>query len=106
MATPQELLCGAFASAALCLAGCASEPMASASQFAAKDAIEFEQSKLIIEHNATALDTGFQGFVDGEPWSHLTVRNSNGDSVLEIRGMDELRDTGLTELFFETDEPP
>jgi hypothetical protein len=28
-----------------------------------------EKAKLLIEHNATDEDTGFQGFADGEPWN-------------------------------------
>jgi len=106
MITPRSPLCAALAGAALSLAGCASEPSTTAARADAKDAIAFEQAKLLVEHNATARDTGFQGFVDGEPWSHLTVRDADGKPVLDIKSSGELRDTGLTELFFETDEPP
>lgn len=67
--------------------------------------LEFEQAKILIEHNATAEDTGFQGFVDGDPWNRLTVTAPGGAPVLSVRGVGRLQELGLTELFFETDEP-
>jgi len=66
--------------------------------------LALEQAKLLIEHNATDLDTGFQGFIDGEGWSRLTVTGPGG-KVLEIDGKGTLGDLGLTELFFESVEP-
>jgi hypothetical protein len=66
----------------------------------------FAEAKLIIEHNATDEDTGFQAFVDGEPWNRLSVEGPDGRNLLDIRARDELKALGLTELFFETDEPP
>ena len=30
-------------------------------------------AKILIEHNSTDEDTGFQGFADGEPWNELTI---------------------------------
>jgi hypothetical protein len=70
------------------------------------DTIELASAKLIIEHNATDEDTGFQGFVDGEPWRQLQLRDPEGRTNLEINARGELRELGLTELFFETNEPP
>jgi hypothetical protein len=61
--------------------------------------------KLLIEHNATAEDTGFQVFLDGEPWNRLDIEGPDGRPLLEIRGRGALRRLGLTELFFETNEP-
>jgi hypothetical protein len=68
--------------------------------------IPFADVKLLIEHNATAKDTGFQVFLDGEPWNALTIEDPNERPLLEIRGRGALRTLGLTELFFETNEPP
>ncbi|HET8580520.1 MAG TPA: hypothetical protein VFL31_05935 [Nitrospiraceae bacterium] len=67
--------------------------------------IPLKEAKLIIEHNATAEDTGFQGFVDSEGWKSLTVTGPEG-KVLTLTGQGKLGNLGLTELFFETVEPP
>jgi hypothetical protein len=70
------------------------------------DPPRLKEAKLNIEHNATDHDTGFQGFVDSEGWQSLTVTSPNGTPVLRIQGQNELGQLGLTELFFETVEPP
>jgi hypothetical protein len=70
----------------------------------ADNAVPLKEAKLIIEHNATDLDTGFQGFIDSESWSEITVAGPDGE-VLRFEGLGRLRDLGLTELFFETVEP-
>ena len=61
-------------------------------------------AKLIIEHNATDADTGFQGFVDSEGWKNLTFTGPGGEA-LSLTGQGALSNLGLTELFFETVEP-
>jgi len=63
-------------------------------------------AKLLIEHNATDEDTGFQGFVDGDPWNELVISGPGGDQILTVFTEGGLLDFGLTELFFETSEPP
>ena len=63
-----------------------------------------KEAKLIIEHNATDNDTGFQGFVDSEGWKSLVLTGPTGE-LLTINGQGELGKLGLTELFFETVEP-
>ena len=91
------------------IAGCASE--ASTSQQSPplareRETIELAQAKLLVEHNATDEDTGFQGFVDGEPWKQLDIRDPNGKLTASFEAKGNLQPLGLTELFFETDEPP
>jgi hypothetical protein len=71
-----------------------------------EEELEFSESRLLIEHNATAQDTGFQGFVDGEPWNRLEIVAPGGAAVLSVKGVGPLRALGMTELFFETQEPP
>ena len=66
--------------------------------------VPLKEAKLNIEHNATDRDTGFQGFVDSEGWRRLEVRGPNGQ-VLALEGRGSLAKLGVTELFFETDEP-
>jgi hypothetical protein len=63
------------------------------------------QAKLLIEHNATDEDTGFQGFADGDPWNELTIAGPEKDAVVRVNAAGGLFDFGLTELFFETSEP-
>lgn len=63
-------------------------------------------AKLLIEHNATDEDTGFQGFADGDPWNELVISDPNGEQILTVYPETGLFDFGLTELFFETSEPP
>lgn len=66
--------------------------------------IPIKQAKLIIEHNATDKDTGFQGFIDSKGWQRLEVTGPKG-VVLSFEGRGKLGSLGLTELFFETVEP-
>ncbi len=70
------------------------------------DEILFAQTHLIIELNDTAGDVGVQVFLDGDPWRQLRVFNPSGRRILEIRGTGSLELQGLTELFFESSEPP
>lgn len=66
--------------------------------------IPLKEAKLIIEHNAKDNDTGFQGFIDSEGWSKITVTGPDG-LILTFKGEGKLGELGLTELFFETVEP-
>ena len=66
--------------------------------------IPLKEAKLIIEHNAKAEDTGFQGFIDSEGWNKITLTGPKG-KVLDFKATGMLGKLGLTELFFETVEP-
>jgi len=70
----------------------------------AAETVPLKETKLIIEHNATDRDTGFQAFVDSEGWQRLELIGPQG-VVLRFEGKGELGELGLTELFFETVEP-
>lgn len=63
-----------------------------------------KQAKLVVEHNATDDDTGFQVFVDAEGWHQLQIIGPNG-IVTEVQGRGPVNDLGMTELFFESVEP-
>jgi hypothetical protein len=41
-----------------------------------------KEAKLNIEHNATDLDTGFQGALDGEGWQRLEVIGPEGKIIM------------------------
>ena len=73
-------------------------------EFSKKETVPLKEAKLIIEHNDTDEDTGFQGFIDSEGWKKITVTGPDG-KVLKFEGKDDLGKLGLTELFFETVEP-
>ncbi len=79
----------------------AARPVAAA---ASAENTPLKAAKLIIEHNATDEDTGFQGFVDSEGWQNLTFTGPGGEA-LTLNGQGTLSNLGLTELFFETVEP-
>jgi hypothetical protein len=64
-----------------------------------------ESAKILIEHNSTDEDTGFQGFLDGDPWDELTVTGPLGERILTVSTRGTFVGFGLTELFFETNEP-
>jgi hypothetical protein len=66
---------------------------------------QLAEAKLLIEHNATDEDTGFQGFADGDPWKQLTIRGPDGQLIVTVTAQGGLNNFGLTELFFETSEP-
>ncbi len=76
-------------------------PMALA-QAAGEGALK--QAKVIIEHNATDNDTGFQAFVDADGWEKLEIIGPKG-LVAEFSGRDAVGELGMTELFMESHEP-
>jgi hypothetical protein len=65
---------------------------------------KLKQAKLIVEHNATDKDTGFQAFVDADGWEKLEIIGPNGP-VAEFQGRDAVGALGMTELFMESHEP-
>jgi hypothetical protein len=71
-----------------------------------EEAVPLKEAKLNIEHNATDLDTGFQGAIDSEGWEQLAVTAPDGSLVMTLEGHGKWGTLGLTELFFETVEPP
>jgi hypothetical protein len=64
-----------------------------------------KDAKVLIEHNSTDRDTGFQGFGDGDPWNQLTIAGPGSTTILTVNAEGGLFDFGLTELFYETSEP-
>ena len=67
-------------------------------------AAPLKQAKIIIEHNATDEDTGFQAFVDADGWERLEIIGPEV-VVAQFDGHGIVKNLGLTELFFETTEP-
>lgn len=67
--------------------------------------IELDEARVFIEYNATDGDLGIQFFWDGEAWDRMRVEDGRGHTVLRVRADRNLADQGLTEGFFESDEP-
>ncbi len=68
--------------------------------------LEFDRSRLYIEYNATDEDVGVQVSLDGEPWRLLCVFDPKGRKIMTIQNSGSLKKQGLTELFWESSEPP
>ena len=67
-------------------------------------AAQFEDAKIIFETNFSDEDTGIQIFLDGGPWKEVEITGPSGE-ILEIEAEGRLRNFGLTEAFFESNEP-
>ena len=71
-----------------------------------KPAIKYEVADLFIETNATDRDIGLQLFLDADAWDTFKLLDPKGRQVMqEGRTKGRLRGWGLTEYFWETDEP-
>jgi len=70
------------------------------------DEIEFAEAHVFFELNNTDGDLGIHALIDGEPWKRLKIEDQNERTILNIRVRSRLRRQGLTELFFESAEPP
>jgi hypothetical protein len=66
----------------------------------------FEVAKIFLELNHTDGDLGIHALVDGEAWRKLTIEGPNEVEILTVWARGRLGRQGLTELFFESDEPP
>ena len=67
--------------------------------------IPLDRARIIFEFNQTDNDLGVQVFLDGEAWKSLKITSPTGQVILEVSGRSSLGKIGLTELFFEGEEP-
>jgi len=67
--------------------------------------IPFDEASIFLELNHTDGDLGIHAFVDGDAWAQLEIESPNEREQLKIMAKGSLRRHGLTELFFESDEP-
>ena len=73
-----------------------------------EEELEFEEADLFLELNDTDGDLGLQGFVEGDAWKSLEIEGPDrvGEPLLmNIWLRNGLRRQGLSEFFFESDEP-
>jgi hypothetical protein len=66
----------------------------------------FATTKIIFEFNSTDQDLGIQVTLDGAPWREVKIVDPDGLTIFEVEGEGSLKNFGLTELFFESNEPP
>jgi hypothetical protein len=67
---------------------------------------EFEVARVSLELNDTDGDLGFHGVVDGDEWTSLDIVAPDGSRLLSVATRNALRRQGLTEIAFESAEPP
>ncbi|MGH9868037.1 MAG: hypothetical protein ACREAA_07740 [Candidatus Polarisedimenticolia bacterium] len=65
----------------------------------------FDQAQIFFEFNSTDNDLGVQVKLDGEAWKRLRIFGPGDRRLLNLNLEGRLAKLGLTELFFESDEP-
>ena len=65
----------------------------------------FDDARIRIEVNATDGDAGIQVDLDGDAWESVRILSPDGGRILEVAGRGSVARQGLTELFFEGEEP-
>ena len=71
-----------------------------------EEEIPFDVAQVFFELNNTDGDLGIHALIDGEPWKHVIIEDPRERRILGIGLRGRLRRQGLTELFFESAEPP
>lgn len=67
---------------------------------------EFGEAQLYLELNHTDGDLGIHGLIDGDEWKSLEIEAPNEQLLMNVWVRNNLRLQGLTEIFFESAEPP
>jgi hypothetical protein len=70
------------------------------------DEIPFDEAEIFFELNDTDGDLGIHALIDGEPWMRLKIEDPTERKILDVKVQGRLQRQGLTELFFESAEPP
>ncbi|MGH8243146.1 MAG: hypothetical protein ACRETY_07315 [Steroidobacteraceae bacterium] len=70
-----------------------------------EEELEFEEADLFLELNDTDGDLGLQGFLEGDAWKRLEIEGPGDTELMNIWLRSGLRRQGLSEFFFESDEP-
>lgn len=91
--------------AILALAMGASAPAVWAAPRPAEARIPLSDARIIVELNATDQDAGIQMFLDGEAWRSMKIFDPKGRKLVDVFSKGTVGALGLTELFFESEEP-
>jgi len=67
---------------------------------------QFSEAEIFFELNDTDGDLGIHGSIDGDPWLDLEIEGPGDRRLLNIFSQGRLRTQGMTQLFFESAEPP
>jgi hypothetical protein len=74
-------------------------------QKADKEELEFEEAHIYLELNDTDGDLGIHGLIDGDAWKYLEIEGPDERTLMNVLIRGRLRRQGMTEFFFESDEP-
>jgi hypothetical protein len=88
------------------LAGASAFAGGNGSENGEEQEIPFDEARLYFELNHTDGDLGIHSLVDGDEWKRLEIDDPNDVRMLDVFVRGRLRKQGLTEVFFESAEPP
>lgn len=89
-------------SAAVALAIVVSTSVAWANE---EEVAEFDETKVLVEINATDGDAGFHALFDADAWKEARMYDPDENRILEVAASGILAAQGVTEDFFESSEP-
>ena len=67
--------------------------------------LPFSEAQLYFELNHTDGDLGIHGLIDGDAWKSLEIEGPGEQLLMNVWIRGSLRKQGMTEIFFESDEP-
>lgn len=67
--------------------------------------VEFDETAVLVEINATDGDIGFHTLLDADAWKDVRIDAPDGQLLFKEQAKGSLADQGLTENVFESDEP-
>jgi len=65
----------------------------------------FSEAEVLVEINATDGDAGFQGKIDGDPWTSASLRGPSWTNLFSFRLIGDAALQGFTEFVWESAEP-
>lgn len=71
-----------------------------------EEARPFGEAQLFFELNNTDGDLGIHAKIDGDPWKQLWIMTPDESVLLSVTARGNLRRQGMTEIAFESAEPP
>jgi hypothetical protein len=69
-------------------------------------AVEFSEAEIFVELNDTDGDLGLHGSIDGGPYKRLEIDDPRDRTLLVLTAQGRLARQGMTQLAFESAEPP
>lgn len=79
--------------------------MAMSAQVGHGQELPFSEAQLYFELNHTDGDLGIHGLIDGDAWKSLEIEGPGEQLLMNVWIRGSLRKQGMTEIFFESDEP-